>query len=40
VTPHTGGGRTNQDDALVDMFLGNLAKFTAGDLGGMDDRVV
>jgi phosphoglycerate dehydrogenase-like enzyme len=40
VTPHTGGGRTDQDDALVDMFLGNLAKFTAGDLGGMDDRVV
>jgi phosphoglycerate dehydrogenase-like enzyme len=40
VTPHTGGGRIDQDDALVDMFLGNLAKFTAGDLGGMDDRVV
>jgi hypothetical protein len=40
VTPHTGGGRSDQDDALVDLFLGNLSKFTVGDLTGMGDRVV
>lgn len=40
ITPHTGGGRSDQDDALVDLFLGNLAKFTAGDQAGMGDRVV
>jgi phosphoglycerate dehydrogenase-like enzyme len=29
ITPHTAGGRSDQDDALVDIFLANLAAFTA-----------
>lgn len=40
ITPHTGGGRSDQDDALVDAFLANLVNFTAGNLAGMGDRVV
>jgi len=40
VTPHTGGGRTDQDDALVDLFLANLARFTAGQPAEMSDRII
>ena len=29
ITPHTAGGRHDQDDALVDLFLANLTAFTA-----------
>jgi phosphoglycerate dehydrogenase-like enzyme len=39
VTPHTAGGRHDQDDAIVKHFLANLAAFTAGG-AGMTDRVV
>ena len=38
VTPHTAGGRADQDEAIVKHFLANLAAFTAG--GAMADRVV
>ncbi len=40
LTPHTAGGRADQDHALVELFLGNLAKFTAGERAGMSDVVV
>lgn len=40
ITPHTAGGRRDQDAALVDLFLANLGKFTAGDRTSMSDRVV
>ena len=30
ITPHTAGGRHDQDEALVDHFLANLAAFQAG----------
>ncbi|MDR2676351.1 MAG: D-2-hydroxyacid dehydrogenase [Opitutaceae bacterium] len=38
ITPHTAGGRIDQDDALVRHFLENLAAFESG--GDMADRVV
>jgi len=38
ITPHTAGGRSDQDVALVKHFLGNLTAFTGG--GAMTDRVV
>jgi phosphoglycerate dehydrogenase-like enzyme len=38
VTPHTAGGRADQDEAIVKHFLGNLAAFGRG--GAMTDRVV
>ncbi|MEO6875481.1 MAG: D-2-hydroxyacid dehydrogenase [Opitutaceae bacterium] len=38
VTPHTAGGRFDQDEAIVKHFLGNLAAFQQG--GTMTDRVV
>jgi phosphoglycerate dehydrogenase-like enzyme len=38
VTPHTAGGRRDQDEALVQHFLRNLAAFTQG--GTWVDRVV
>ncbi len=38
ITPHTAGGRHDQDEALVRHFLGNLAAFTSG--GTMTDRVI
>jgi phosphoglycerate dehydrogenase-like enzyme len=38
ITPHTGGGRHDQDEAIVKHFLGNLAAFTQG--GVMVDRIV
>ena len=38
ITPHTGGGRHDQDEALVRHFLANLEAFTHG--GPMTDRVI
>jgi phosphoglycerate dehydrogenase-like enzyme len=38
ITPHTAGGRHDQDDALVSHFLANLAALASG--GEMTDRVV
>jgi len=38
ITPHTAGGRHDQDEALVNHFLANLAAFQAG--AAMTDRVV
>jgi phosphoglycerate dehydrogenase-like enzyme len=38
ITPHTAGGRHDQDEALVAHFLANLDAFVSG--GGMTDRVV
>lgn len=40
ITPHTAGGRSDQDVALVRHFLANFAKFAAGSAGEMADRVV
>jgi phosphoglycerate dehydrogenase-like enzyme len=39
LTPHTAGGRTDQDEALADLFLDNLARFVVGDHGAMRDVV-
>jgi phosphoglycerate dehydrogenase-like enzyme len=38
ITPHTGGGRHDQDEALVRHFLANLEAFMRG--GAMTDRVI
>lgn len=38
ITPHTAGGRSDQDEAIVKHFLHNLAAFTRGE--PMVDRVV
>lgn len=38
ITPHTAGGRADQDEALVRHFLANLAAFERG--GPMTDRIV
>jgi phosphoglycerate dehydrogenase-like enzyme len=38
ITPHTGGGRHDQDEALVRHFLANLAAFERG--AAMTDRIV
>jgi len=38
ITPHTAGGRADQDEALVRHFLANLAAFERGGL--MTDRIV
>lgn len=38
VTPHTAGGRADQDEAIVRHFLGNLTAFEEG--GALTDRVV
>lgn len=38
ITPHTAGGRHDQDEAIVRHFLKNLAAFESG--GAMVDRVV
>lgn len=38
ITPHTAGGRHDQDEAIVRHFLSNLAAFEQG--GPMTDRVV
>lgn len=39
ITPHTAGGRADQDEAIVAHFLANLERFEAGG-DGMVDRVV
>ncbi len=39
ITPHTAGGRSDQDSALADLFLHNLERFAAGDPAVMRDRV-
>jgi phosphoglycerate dehydrogenase-like enzyme len=38
ITPHTAGGRHDQDEALVDHFLANLKAFQAGT--ALTDRIV
>jgi phosphoglycerate dehydrogenase-like enzyme len=38
ITPHTAGGRHDQDETIVRHFLQNLAAFESG--GAMTDRVV
>ena len=38
ITPHTAGGRHDQDETIVRHFLANLAAFENG--GTMTDRVV
>jgi phosphoglycerate dehydrogenase-like enzyme len=38
VTPHTAGGRFDQDEAIVKHFLGNLAEFERG--GTLADQVI
>ena len=38
ITPHTAGGRHDQDETLVQHFLSNLAAFESG--RPMNDRVV
>ena len=40
ITPHTAGGRHDQDEMLVRHFLKNLADFEQRGGGGMVDRVV
>lgn len=40
VTPHTAGGRADQDQALAELFLHNLERFTAGERAAMRDLVV
>ncbi|MCF3651602.1 D-2-hydroxyacid dehydrogenase [Synoicihabitans lomoniglobus] len=40
ITPHTGGGRSDQDDAIVTHFLDNLAAFEADRADDMANRIV
>jgi len=40
ITPHSAGGRHDQDEALVRHFLANFAAFTRGDDAGWVDRVL
>lgn len=40
ITPHTAGGRADQDDAIITHFLANLAAYERNDLPAMTDRVV
>lgn len=40
LTPHTAGGRSDQDEALAELFLANLERFTVGERAGMRDLVV
>ncbi len=39
ITPHSAGGRHDQDDAMVDHFLRNLRAFEATEQARMTDRV-
>ncbi len=39
ITPHTGGGRSDQTEAVMEHFIANLNRFERGDLDGMVDRV-
>lgn len=38
ITPHTAGGRADQDAALVRLFIKNLAAFESGE--AMEDRII
>ncbi len=40
ITPHSAGGRHDQDEALADHFLANLTLFSAGRHDELRDRVV
>lgn len=40
LTPHTAGGRSDQDAALAELFVRNLEKFATGDRSAMSDVVV
>jgi phosphoglycerate dehydrogenase-like enzyme len=40
ITPHTAGGRRDQDEAIVRHFLQNLATWLAGNTDNMIDRIV
>lgn len=40
ITPHSAGGRRDQDDAMVAHFLANLRRLGAGERAGMTDLVV
>jgi len=40
ITPHTAGGRSDQDAALVELFLHNIERFSVGDRAAMSDVVV
>ncbi|MBC7367832.1 MAG: D-2-hydroxyacid dehydrogenase [Undibacterium sp.] len=40
ITPHTAGGRHDQDETIVRHFLENLAAFERGEVAAMTDRVV
>lgn len=40
ITPHTAGGRADQDHAIITHFLANLAAYERRDLPAMTDRVV
>lgn len=40
ITPHTAGGRHDQDETIVRHFLDNLAAFERGEKAAMTDRVV
>lgn len=40
ITPHSAGGRHDQDEALVNHFLANLTPFAAGRSDDLRDRVV
>jgi phosphoglycerate dehydrogenase-like enzyme len=40
ITPHTAGGRHDQDETIVQHFLDNLAAFERGEKMAMTDRVV
>ncbi len=40
ITPHTGGGRGDQDVAIVEHFLANLERFEQRDLDAMTDRII
>jgi phosphoglycerate dehydrogenase-like enzyme len=40
ITPHTAGGRSDQDVALVRHFLANFAAFAEGRAEALADRVV
>ncbi len=39
LTPHSAGGRSDQDAALVALFLANLENFSSGSLAGLRDVV-
>jgi phosphoglycerate dehydrogenase-like enzyme len=40
LTPHTAGGRNDQDQAQAELFVHNLGRFVAGDREAMRDLVV